>query len=343
MWVPNQFTHGLGCACKLRPQLLEQVLAKLPVPKNKNILVGSETSDDAAVYKIDDNTAIVQTVDFFTPIVDDPFDFGRIAAVNALSDVYAMGAKPLFALNLVGFPSNRLPMDVLERILQGAQVVANEADISILGGHTVDDTEPKFGLAVTGKIHPKKIIRNFGAQPGDVLVLTKPSGTGILSTAQKRGLLETGLRDQLVQTMTTLNRDAAEAMIEVDVNACTDVTGFGLLGHLREMLTASQCSAELDMKKIPLLDGVKALAVSGVIPGGTKDNFAFTEPFVHYAPEISEIQKMILNDAQTSGGLLIAVSADKAEKLIMTLKKRKVQTRAEIGVVVKGSTKITVR
>jgi len=333
----TQFTHGLGCACKLRPQLLEEVLQKLPVPKDKNILVGSETADDAAVYKINEQTAIVQTVDFFTPIVDDPFDFGRIAAVNALSDVYAMGAKPLFALNLVGFPSNRLPMDVLERILQGAQSVADETGISILGGHTVDDTEPKFGLAVTGLVHPDKIIRNFGAQPGDVLVLSKPIGTGILSTAQKQGVLTAEYREILIQTMTELNAAAAEAMQQTGVNACTDVTGFGLLGHLLEMVKASHCSAELRMADIPLLNGVAELAVSGSIPGGSKDNYAFTKPSVHYAPELSEIQQLILNDAQTSGGLLIAVPEENLDKLLKLLQEKMVSTRAIVGKIVSGN------
>ncbi len=338
----TQFTHGLGCACKLRPQLLEEVLQKLPLPKDKNILVGSETADDAAIYKINEETAIVQTVDFFTPIVDDPFDFGRIAAVNALSDVYAMGAKPLFALNLVGFPSNRLPMDVLEQILKGAQAVAEQAEISILGGHTVDDTEPKFGLAVTGVVHPEKIIRNHGVKPGDVLILTKALGSGILSTAQKRGLLEPVLRDRLVQTMATLNRAAAEAMQETTVHACTDITGFGLLGHLLEMLKASDCAAELQFSQIPFLQGVEELAAAGVIPGGTKDNFSYTETFMHYSETLSEHQKFLLNDAQTSGGLLIAVAAEKAGELIEALTRQKVQTRAIIGTVVEGTPKIVV-
>ncbi len=332
----TQYTHGLGCACKLRPQLLEEVLQKLPLPKDKNILVGSETADDAAIYKINDKTAIVQTVDFFTPIVDDPFDFGRIAAVNALSDVYAMGARPLFALNLVGFPSNRLPMEVLEQILKGAQAVAEQAGISILGGHTVDDTEPKFGLAVTGVVHPEKIIRNHGAKPGDVLILTKALGSGILSTAQKRGLLEPGLRDRLVQMMSTLNREAAEAMQQTGVHACTDITGFGLLGHLLEMLKASGCSAELEFSQIPFLNGTVDLAAAGVIPGGTKDNFAYTAPFVRYDERLGENQKMILNDAQTSGGLLIAVPEEKAEELTGLLQGKKVSTRALIGRVVPG-------
>ncbi len=333
----TQFTHGLGCACKLRPQLLEEVLQKLPVPKDKNILVGSETADDAAVYKINEETAIVQTVDFFTPIVDDPFDFGRIAAVNALSDVYAMGAKPLFALNLVGFPSNRLPIEVLDQILKGAQAVAEQAEISILGGHTVDDTEPKFGMAVSGVVHPKKIIHNYGAKPGDVLILTKPIGTGILSTAQKRGLLEIRHRDELVQAMATLNREAAEAMQQTGVHACTDVTGFGLLGHLLEMLKASGCSAELEFSQIPFLNGAVDLAATGIIPGGTKDNFSYTEPFVLYDKTLSESQKLILNDAQTSGGLLIAVSAEKAEKLTGLLREKKAPARALIGRVVPDS------
>ena len=332
----TQYTHGLGCACKLRPQLLEEVLKKLPPAQDKNVLVGQDTSDDAAVYRISKETAVVQTVDFFTPVVDDPFDFGRIAAANALSDIYAMGARPLFALNIVGFPSSRLPVEVLERILQGAQAVADEAGVSILGGHTVDDTEPKFGMAVTGLVHPQKIIRNRGAAPGDVLILTKPLGTGILSTAQKRGLLEKKARQKLAQTMACLNRAAAEAMMQTGAHACTDITGFGLLGHLLEMLKASRCSAKILAKNIPLLDGVVELAASGVIPGGTKDNYEFTKTFVSYSAQLNETRRLILNDAQTSGGLLIAVAADKKAALLDLLQAGRVTTRAVIGEIVAG-------
>ena len=340
----TQYTHGLGCACKLRPQLLEDVLKKLPVPVDANILVGTDTSDDAAVYRIDDKTAIVQTVDFFTPIVDDPYEFGAIAAANSLSDIYAMGGKALFALNVVGFPSNRLSMDVLEQILKGAQSKASEAGISIIGGHTVDDTEPKFGLAVTGVINPNQIITNRSARPEDVLILTKPLGTGILSTALKQDLLEQDQRTLLVETMATLNRAAAEVMQSVGVNACTDITGFGLLGHMMEMMNGSGTSAVVEADTVPFLPGARELAVSGVIPGGTRDNESYTSPFVRYADSISATRWLLLNDAQTSGGLLISVSQDKADRLLTLLNEKGVDSAAVIGrVTAEDESRIVVR
>ncbi|MCF7840503.1 MAG: selenide, water dikinase SelD [Candidatus Marinimicrobia bacterium] len=309
----THFTHGLGCACKLRPQVLEQVLQALPKPTDKKILVGTDTADDAAVYAVDENVAVIQTVDFFTPIVDDPFQFGAIAAANSLSDIYAMGGKPAFALNIVGFPSNRLPISVLEEILAGAQSKAEEAGIAIIGGHTVDDTEPKFGLAVTGFVHPDKIWRNQGAQVGDVLILTKPLGTGILSTAMKRGMLNSDQAENLIQTMAQLNATAVENLVDLKVHACTDVTGFGLLGHLLEMVKPAQQTARLNFKEIPWLDGVWEMAMSGAIPGGTRDNFSYTEPYVQYAGTLTDLDRMLVNDAQTSGGLLVALSPEDAE------------------------------
>ncbi|MEJ2636912.1 MAG: selenide, water dikinase SelD [Calditrichia bacterium] len=327
----THYTHGLGCACKLRPQLLEEVIRKLPVPVDDNVLVGTETADDAAVYRIDGKTAIVQTVDFFTPVVDDPFQFGAIAAANSLSDIYAMGARPLFALNVVGFPSNRLPVEVLEEIMRGAQSKAQEAGISIIGGHTVDDTEPKFGLAVTGIADPEKIIRNSGAQIGDVLILTKPLGTGILSTALKQGLLEKEQQRMLVEIMGALNRDAAEAMQEVGVHACTDITGFGLLGHLLEMIKDSNATAFIQHENVPFLPGVQELSAGNMIPGGTRDNFSYTSPFVGYDEHISENKRLMLNDAQTSGGLLIAVRADRADKLLEKLHSQNIGEVRRIG------------
>jgi cysteine desulfurase NifS/selenium donor protein len=329
----TQFTHGLGCACKLRPQLLEEVLRKLPVPADDRILVGSDTADDAAVYQIDDRTAIVQTVDFFTPILDDPFQFGAVAAANSLSDIYAMGARPLFALNIVGFPSNRLPMTVLERILEGAQSKADEAGIPIVGGHTVDDTEPKFGMAVTGLVSPDAVLTNRGAKPGDALVLTKSIGTGVLSTAMKQGMLDFELAGLLYETMATLNRAAAEAMRKVDTHACTDVTGFGLLGHLMEMMDASGASAQIVSTDIPMLPGVLELAASGVVPGGTRDNADYTGKHVHYDKGISRTKRLLLNDAQTSGGLLIAVAGDDADALLEELRRAGVSGAARIGTV----------
>jgi cysteine desulfurase len=334
----TQYTHGLGCACKLRPQLLEKVLAGMPVPKDARILVGTDTSDDAAVYAIDERKAIVQTVDFFTPIVDDPFQFGAISAANSLSDVYAMGAAPLFALNIVGFPSSRLPLGVLEQILRGAQSKAEEAGIAIIGGHTVDDTEPKFGLAVTGLVDRDKVVTNRGARPGDVLVLTKPIGTGVLSTALKRGLLDGDKSGLLVRTMSALNRGASEAMQETGVNACTDITGFGLVGHLLEMMNGSGTTAVISAAKVPLIPGVAELAVSGVVPGGTENNFVYTEPHVEYGRAVSRATKLVLNDAQTSGGLLISVPRDRLDTLTARLG-AKGELAAVIGEVVRAGEK----
>jgi cysteine desulfurase NifS/selenium donor protein len=340
----THFTHGLGCACKLRPQLLEEILKSMPSPKNDKILVGINSSDDAAVYKLDGKTSIVQTVDFFTPVVDDPFQFGVIAAANSLSDIYAMGGKPLFALNVVGFPSSRLPIEVLKEILEGANSKAKEAGISIIGGHTVDDTEPKYGLAVTGIIENNKILKNSNAKQGDVLILTKAIGTGIYSTALKKGILDRNGEKLLIKTMAELNRTAAEVMQTVGVNACTDVTGFGLLGHLLEMMNASNTRAIIEFDQIKFLPKVSKLAVAGNIPGGTKDNQAYTNPFVSYGENISDIKKYMLNDAQTSGGLLISVSKRKSRRLLDLLRKKGIKSSAKIGEVTTSKrSKIEVR
>jgi len=340
----THYTHGLGCACKLRPQELERVLAQLPRPADPAVLVGVETSDDAAVYKLTDDLAIVQTVDFFTPIADDPYDFGAISAANSLSDIYAMGARPLFALNIVGFPSNRLPMEVLHRILQGALDKAAEAGVSVIGGHTVDDTEPKYGMAVTGIVHPERVLTNAAARPGDQIVLTKPIGTGIIATAVKRGLADEATAQQAIALMAALNRDAAEAMVEVGVSACTDVTGFGLLGHLREMTAGAGLDAMIYADRVPVLEAARTFAGAGVVPGGTRDNLAFVEPHVDWDESISEVQKLILADAQTSGGLLIAVSQERLDALLAALAARGVVEAAHIGAfTTPGSGRITVR
>jgi len=339
----TQFTHGLGCACKIRPQYLEKALQDMPAVTDKNVLVGLAASDDAAVYLINSETAIVQTVDFFTPVVDDPYYFGAIAAANAMSDVYAMGAKPLFALNIVGFPDNRLPMQVLKDILRGASDKATEAGISVLGGHTVEDTEPKFGMVVTGTIHPDKVISNSNAQPGDVLVLTKPIGTGIVSTAVKRGLAnkETALAAR--DLMATLNANAAHAMQQFKVNACTDVTGFGLLGHLKEMVEGSKVKAEIVANQVPQIDGVWELAVAGAIPGGTKNNMDFVKNIVRWADDIPDIMKLVLCDAQTSGGLLVSLPENEAAAFVDVLWDEykikgsvigKIKNGKEVGIVV---------
>jgi cysteine desulfurase len=317
----TQFTHGLGCACKIRPQYLERILKDLKTPQHPDIIVGNQNSDDAAVYKINEETAIVQTLDFFTPVVDDPYHFGQIAAANSLSDIYAMGAKALFALNIVGFPDKRLPEHVLKDILKGAEDKAAEAGISILGGHSVEDNEPKFGMVVTGSCHPEKLWTNAGAQEGDVLILTKALGTGILSTAMKRGLLNTDQYQSLYESMSQLNANAANIASTYEIHACTDITGFGLLGHLSELTTASDVSAEIFADKPALMDAALEFATSGIIPGGSKNNLDFVLPKVDFAPSVPEVMKFVLADAQTSGGLLFSVKASDANALLQDLKK----------------------
>ncbi|HDR05975.1 MAG TPA: selenide, water dikinase SelD [Candidatus Marinimicrobia bacterium] len=326
----THFTHGLGCACKLRPQVLENVLRGLPVITDPNVLVGTNTADDAAVYKLDGDTAIVQTVDFFTPIVDDPYHFGAIAAANALSDIYAMGAQPLFALNIVGFPTNRLPVSVLEQILKGASDKASEAGIPIIGGHTVDDTEPKFGMAVTGKINPNKIYANAAARLGDVLLLTKPIGTGIIATALKRGLVEKATADKVVSIMSALNDKAAALLEYYDVSAVTDVTGFGLLGHLKEMSRGSKVNVNIHVKDVPVLEEAWGFAAAGIIPNGSKDNESYVADTVHWDDSISSLQKSVLCDAQTSGGLLIAIAEKDADAMLRALEGSGIKA-AQIG------------
>ncbi|MBD3235658.1 MAG: selenide, water dikinase SelD [Candidatus Eisenbacteria bacterium] len=327
----TRFTHGLGCACKIRPQLLEEILAQMPRPRDAGLLVGTETSDDAAVYRISEEVAIVSTVDFFTPIVDDPHTFGAISTANALSDIYAMGARPLFALNLVGFPVRRLPMAVLQAILRGAAEKASEAGIAIIGGHSVDDTEPKFGLAVTGIVPPGRILRNRGARRDDALILTKPIGVGILATAAKRGVASAGAIERGSQVMLRLNREAAEALEPFDVHACTDVTGFGLVGHLREMVGGSDVGAEIWNDAVPRVAEALDWAAAGVVPGGTRDNQAHVAAHVDWDARLSAAEQLLLCDAQTSGGLLIAVPASQCDALLATLAERGVPDCAQIG------------
>jgi cysteine desulfurase len=338
----TQFTQGLGCACKLRPQALEKVLKEIPVFKAQNVLVDQETSDDAAVYLISKEKAIVQTLDFFTPIVDDPYDFGAIAAANSLSDIYAMGATPLFALNIAAFPSSRLPLFVLEQIFKGASDKAAEAGIPIIGGHTVDDPEPKFGMTVTGEVHPDKILRNSTARPGDALILTKSIGTGILSTALKRGLLKEKDAVELISTMKELNKKAAEIMQRFDVSACTDVTGFGLLGHLYEMTSGSKVDAQINAEKVPLLKFAPEMALAGAVSGGTKNNMEHFGKFVDFSADISEIKKILLFDAQTSGGLLIAIRASSVKELVKALIQDKVNAEVIGSITGNGDGRIIV-
>ena len=327
----TRFTKGLGCACKLRPQDLEQVLGALPLPQDPDALVGTATADDAAVYRLRDDLAVVQTVDFFTPVVDDPHDFGAISAANSLSDLYAMGAEPRFALSVVGFPPQRLPLTVLEQILAGAQQVVEEAGISILGGHSVEDNEPKFGLAVTGVAHPEQILTNSGAQAGDSLVLTKPLGTGILATAIKRDLADPAVTRAALETMRTLNRVAAEVMSGFPVHACTDVTGFGLLGHLRQMALGAGLDVEVDPDRVPILAGARELAAADVVPGGSLDNLEHVSPHIEGREGRSRVDLLLLADAQTSGGLLIALAEADAGSLVDELRNRGIDAASVIG------------
>ena len=312
----THYTHGLGCACKIRPQYLERILKDIPVSNDPAVLVGLKSPDDAAVYRINEKTTLVQTVDFFTPVVDNPYDFGAVAAANALSDIYAMGGKPLFALSIIGFPEKLLPPEVLQQILLGATDKVAEAGISIIGGHTIEDTEPKFGLVVTGTIDAERILTNSSAKPGDSIILTKPLGTGIISTAIKRGLADKETEKRMIAVMTQLNDKAAEIMNAFPVNSCTDVTGFGLLGHLKEMILGSGTGAEIDHKKVPVLPMVWELAASNIIPGGTLNNLKFIEDIVDWDEGVPEIAKIILTDAQTSGGLLITLPENEADNLI---------------------------
>ncbi|WP_274653229.1 selenide, water dikinase SelD [Paenibacillus humicola] len=315
-----------GCGCKIGPADLAQVIRALPqTAPNPDLLVGLDTSDDAGVYRLSDELALVQTVDFFTPIVDDPYSFGQIAAANAISDIYAMGGTPLTVLNIVAFPISTLDKQILADILLGAADKVKEAGATLVGGHSIDDKEPKFGMAVTGLVHPGKVRTNAGAKPGDKLILTKPIGVGILTTSIKKDQLSDAEVARVTSVMATLNKTAAEVMSRYEVNACTDVTGFGLMGHSLEMAKGSGVGLRIAKEQVPVLPRVRELAENGFVPGGTKNNFAHVEPSVTFAPELDQIDRWILCDAVTSGGLLIAAPADQAEALLDDMRKAGVE------------------
>jgi len=315
---------------------LTQVLRHLVPLEDPNTLVDASTGDDAAVYRLSADRALVVTTDFFTPIVDDPYDFGRIAAANALSDIYAMGGRPLFALNLVGFPRKLLGEGLLEEILRGGGQVAREAGVPILGGHSIDDAEPKYGLVAVGEVHPDRIATNAGAHPGDMLVLTKPLGSGVIATAIKAGAANDGVLSAAVEVMSTLNRGASEAMLAAGATTATDVTGFGLIGHLHRLLSASGYRAEIRACDVPLLEGAIDLANAGHVPGGTKRNLADLLEEVIWDEQVSEGRRTLLADAQTSGGLLIAVRPERLDTLLARLKGQS-PVAAVIGQVVEGT------
>ncbi len=341
MTTPDKLTASAktaGCAAKLSPGLLESVLKRLPVSTDPNLLVGFATSDDAGVYRLSDDLALVQTVDFFTPIVDDAFNYGEIAATNALSDVYAMGGRPLTALSIVAFPPTA-EMEILERILRGGLSKMTEANCTIVGGHSIRDDEPKFGYAVTGLIDPRKIWRNVGARPGDVLFLTKAIGTGVLSTALKQGKVRDEYMEASIVSMSRLNRDAAEALRDLEtactsgetpVHAVTDVTGFSLLGHAKEMAIGSGVSLEFDHARVEYLPGAVDAAKAGFLSGGLKNNQQWLEGCVNFGAEVAEEFRNLSCDPQTSGGFLIAVSPEFAGQLAQAMMARGVLAN-EIG------------
>ena len=305
------------------------------MPSHPDLLVGINTGDDAAVYRLDDKTALVVTVDFFTPITDDPYEFGLVAAANSLSDVYAMGARPLVALNVVGFPA-ALAAELLGDVLRGGYDKATEAGCLIVGGHTVDDEEPKYGLSVVGLVEPGKQVSNANARPGDALVLTKPIGTGIITTGAKAGTAPADVLKNAVAVMATLNRAASEAMMKVGVNACTDVTGFGLMGHLASMVRGSGVGATVRLADVPVLPGARELLAAGTAPGGTHRNMNSVADSIDWDDSLTEEDRLLLCDAQTSGGLLISVPAEDLDALLAGLREAAVPTVAVIGEITGG-------
>ena len=305
----TEYSHGAGCACKLSPLELGHVLGALPPILDPNVMVGIADRDDAAVYRIEPDRALVATTDFFTPIVDDPAEFGAIAAANALSDVYAMGARPLFALGITAFPREKLGTGLLEKIVSGGAAKMGEAGIAVVGGHSVDDPEPKFGYAVIGEVHPDRIVTHEGAQTGDAVYLTKPLGSGLVTTAIKRGLCPMAVEREAVAVMLHLNRDASVAMVAAGATASTDVTGFGLIGHLSNLAGG----ADIDLKSVPMIDGVRELAERDLFSGGSRRNHAAYRQQVDWGG-VSELDQMLLCDAQTSGGLLVAIPKANADR-----------------------------
>ncbi len=311
-------------------------MSHLPPPlRNPDVLVGLETGDDAAVYRLRPDLALVVTTDFFTPVVDDAYTFGAIAAANALSDIYAMGAQPLLAVNLVAFPIKELGPGLLAEILRGGLDKVREAGIDVLGGHSIDDHEPKYGLAVTGTVHPDRVRRNRGGRPGDRLVLTKPLGTGVISTAIKHQVAPPESEAAAIEGMLRLNRDAADAMAMVEVHAATDVTGFGLLGHLHYMARASGVAARVEAASVPLLPGAQMLAEAGEVPGGTRSNERFLAARVRWPAHLPAARQTLLCDAQTSGGLLIAVPGSDLGRLLTALEEKRV-TGVVVGELTEG-------
>ncbi len=333
----TQFSHGGGCGCKIAPGVLEQILAKsAPGLIPKELLVGIETSDDAAVYKINETQAIVATTDFFMPIVDDPFDFGAIAATNAISDVYAMGGTPLFALALVGMPVNQIPLDVIRKILEGGESVCARAGIPIAGGHTIDSVEPIYGLVAIGLVDPKNLKRNSGARVGDKLVLGKPIGVGVISAALKKGRLDDAGYKAMIAATTQLNTPGTKLGRIEGVHALTDVTGFGLLGHLLEIAKGSNASAKLDWSAIPMLPGALEFAREGIATGASGRNWTGYGQRITLGSNMGDAEKILLTDPQTSGGLLVACAPSSVDEVMKTFKSEGFDHAAIVGEIVEG-------
>ena len=339
----TSFSHGGGCGCKIAPGLLTEILRGsrgLPVPRE--LMVGIETSDDAAVYRLNDEQALIATTDFFMPIVDDPFDFGRIAATNAISDVYAMGGTPIMALALVGMPIDKLPVEVIGRILEGGETVCTAAGIPIAGGHTIDSVEPIYGLVALGLVHPDRVKTNSGARPGDVLILGKPLGVGVMSAALKKGALDAAGYAAMIASTTRLNTPGRHLANLEGVHALTDVTGFGLLGHLLEICRGSSLTARLDMARIPLLDGVAGLAGAGYVTGASSRNWSAYGAEVDLGPAVGDMQRALLTDPQTSGGLLVACAPEVANQVVEVFRKDGFSRAAVIGEMVPGPARVAV-
>jgi len=340
----TSFSHGGGCGCKIAPGVLQEILGRsAPGLLPKALLVGVETSDDAAVFQLNEHQAIVATTDFFMPIVDDPFDFGAIAATNAISDVYAMGATPLFALALVGMPIDKLPIDTIREILAGGESICARAGIPIAGGHTIDSVEPIYGLVVIGVAAPANVKRNAGAQPGDALILGKPLGVGIYSAALKKGLLSAAGYAALIASTTQLNTPGIVLGGMPEVHALTDVTGFGLLGHLLEICRGSGAAATIDFARLPLHPDTLQFARDGIVTGASERNWAGVSQYVGLAPSIGSPERALLTDPQTSGGLLVACAPDRVAEVLALFHANDFAQAAVIGAMVAGTPHITVR
>jgi selenide, water dikinase len=335
-----QMVENGGCSAKIPPRQLEEILKYLPLPEDPNILVDIDTHDDAGVYKVNDELALVLTTDFFPPVCSDPYEFGQIAAANSISDVYAMGGTPVVALNILMFPAARLPMEAYSEIMKGGADMASEAGLRIIGGHTIDDFPPKYGLAVVGYVHPEKIITNSGARPGDSLILTKPIGIGTILAGQRLNLALKKDIDEALRLMKLLNKSGAGVMKKYDIKGATDVTGFGLAGHILKLARASKVSVSINMKKVPLIGNVYKLIDEGCIPGAAFRNLEYAETDTTFAPDLDYNLKMLAFDAQTSGGLIISAPQHLEKKIIADLKNAGLEDSSVIGYVTESTGKL---